>query len=226
MSGAERQARNKADEQWNVRVPREGGRANADGRVPQDRPPRWTKRRGCRSSVRFPAGVNIPETRMGAHLRSVEIVGPFAPGGAGRVAQPPAHLRLPAGVCRPPNPACAKTDPRHACAPRLPAARRRAPTSSRCWRMYKEGRTARGFDGRHRACAGRVPAGQPGVPVPRRSATRRTRRRAASTASATWSSPPGSRSSCGAASPMTSCSTWRAKGRLGTPQCSISRSSG
>ena len=31
----------------------------------------------------FPAGVNIPETRRGAYLRSVEISGPHNPTGAG-----------------------------------------------------------------------------------------------------------------------------------------------
>ena len=44
----------------------------------------------------YPGGVNTPETRMGAYLRSVEIVGPYGPTGPGNT---PARERL--FVCRP-----------------------------------------------------------------------------------------------------------------------------
>ncbi len=44
----------------------------------------------------FPGGVNTPETRMGAYLRSVEIVGPYAPTGPGDSASRRRIL-----VCRP-----------------------------------------------------------------------------------------------------------------------------
>jgi hypothetical protein len=74
----ERAARNKADEQWNLRVPVKAGQREIvvtfvnrtpvleeTTRLPFQRP--------------YPAGVNIPETRPGAYLRSVEIAGPFTP---------------------------------------------------------------------------------------------------------------------------------------------------
>jgi hypothetical protein len=82
VSAKEREARNRADESWNLRVPVQAGQRQVTvtftnrvaaldetARLPFLRP--------------YPAGVNIPETRLGAHLRSVEIAGPFAPRGAG-----------------------------------------------------------------------------------------------------------------------------------------------
>jgi mono/diheme cytochrome c family protein len=78
----ERAARNKADDSWNVRVPVKAGARDVvvtflnsvsaieeTPRLPFERP--------------FPAGVNIPETRRGAYLRSVEISGPHDPAGPG-----------------------------------------------------------------------------------------------------------------------------------------------
>ena len=82
LSAKEREARNRADETWNLRVPVKAGqrevvvtflnRASAldeSPRLPFLRP--------------YPAGVNIPETRLGAHLRSVEIEGPHDATGPG-----------------------------------------------------------------------------------------------------------------------------------------------
>jgi hypothetical protein len=82
VSGAERERRNHIDDNWNVRVPVKAGQhlvtiaflkktsaLDETTRLPFLRP--------------YPAAVNTPETRMGLHLRSVEIVGPYAPTGAG-----------------------------------------------------------------------------------------------------------------------------------------------
>ena len=95
-SAAERAARNRADESWNLRVPVKAGardivvtflnRVSAldeTARLPFERP--------------YPAGVNIPETRRGAYLRSVEISGPHDPTGPGE-----GQSRARIFVCRPP----------------------------------------------------------------------------------------------------------------------------
>jgi mono/diheme cytochrome c family protein len=81
VSAGDRQTRNRADESWNLRVPVKAGvrevvvtfvnrtaAIDETTRLPFLRP--------------YPAGVNIPETRLGAYLRSVEIAGPFNPKGA------------------------------------------------------------------------------------------------------------------------------------------------
>ncbi len=77
----ERAERNRADADWNARVPVKAGERDIivtfiaktgaldePARLPFQRP--------------YPAGVNIPETRTGAYLRSVEISGPYAGPGA------------------------------------------------------------------------------------------------------------------------------------------------
>ena len=82
-SAKERQSRNRADESWNLRVPVKAGQRDVvitflnrvsaldeTARLPFQRP--------------YPAGVNIPETRRGAYLRSVEIVGPIDATGPGQ----------------------------------------------------------------------------------------------------------------------------------------------
>jgi hypothetical protein len=82
LKPAERAARNRADADWNVRVPVSAGEHDVTvtfiaktaaldetARLPFQRP--------------YPAGVNIPETRTGAYLRSVEISGPYDSTGAG-----------------------------------------------------------------------------------------------------------------------------------------------
>jgi mono/diheme cytochrome c family protein len=82
-SAKERQSRNRADETWNLRVPVKAGQRDVvitflnrtsaldeTARLPFQRP--------------YPAGVNIPETRLGAYLRSVEIVGPLEATGSGQ----------------------------------------------------------------------------------------------------------------------------------------------
>src|SRR5688572_21038766 len=82
INGEERARRNRADQEWNVRVRVAAGEHDVSlaflkktsaidetARLPFLRP--------------YPAAVNTPETRMGAHLRSVEIAGPYSPTGPG-----------------------------------------------------------------------------------------------------------------------------------------------
>jgi hypothetical protein len=85
LSRAERAERNRADADWRVRVPVTAGThtvtvtflattaaLDETARLPFLRP--------------YPGGVNIPETRMGAYLRSVEISGPYDGTSAGETA--------------------------------------------------------------------------------------------------------------------------------------------
>jgi hypothetical protein len=146
VSARERAARNRADESWNLRVRVEAGardvviafvnRVSAldeTPRLPFERP--------------YPAGVNIPETRLGAHLRSVEISGPHDPTGPGNG---PSRQRV--FVCRPAGGAAAgEAD---ACARTILStlARRayRRPVNATdvdpLMALYQEGRAAGGFD--------------------------------------------------------------------------------
>jgi mono/diheme cytochrome c family protein len=91
----EQQARNRADENWSVRVPVAAGRREVaitfvdkaasiptGKREPFGRP--------------FPRGLNIPEGRYGSYLRRVEIAGPYDATGPGRTAS-----RERIFVCRP-----------------------------------------------------------------------------------------------------------------------------
>jgi mono/diheme cytochrome c family protein len=101
LSAKEREARNRADETWNLRVPVKAGQRDVvitflNRTTALDESPRLPFLRP------YPAGVNIPETRLGAHLRSVEIEGPLNPTGPG--ATP---VREALFACRPPSPAAA-----------------------------------------------------------------------------------------------------------------------
>ncbi|MGH9147267.1 MAG: DUF1592 domain-containing protein, partial [Vicinamibacterales bacterium] len=95
VSARERELRNRADESWNLRIPVKAGQRDVavtfvnrtvaleeTVRLPFLRP--------------YPAGVNIPETRPGAYLRTVEISGPHDPSGPGDA---PSRERI--FVCRP-----------------------------------------------------------------------------------------------------------------------------
>ena len=71
-----REQRNRADQNWDVRVPVKAGAheivvAFLKKTAAVDETPRLPFLRP------FPAGNNVPETRMGAALRSVEISGPM-----------------------------------------------------------------------------------------------------------------------------------------------------
>jgi len=100
LSGKEREARNRADEAWNLRVPVKAGQREVvvtflNRTAALDESPRLPFLRP------YPSGVNIPETRLGAHLRSVEIEGPLATVAADRSSGvAPANERI--FACRPP----------------------------------------------------------------------------------------------------------------------------
>jgi mono/diheme cytochrome c family protein len=85
VSGEERARRNRADEQWNARVRVPAGEHEVTLAF-------LTKTSALDETTRlpflrpYPAAVNTPETRMGVHLRSVEIVGPYSPTGPGSSA--------------------------------------------------------------------------------------------------------------------------------------------
>ena len=90
--------------------------------------------------------------------------------------------------------------------------------------VLSAGPQGRRLRGRHPAGAGAHPGG-PGVPVPGRRGAASAAPTAPSTASAisTWRR--GCRSSCGAASRTTNCSTWRSRAGSAIRRCSSSRSS-
>jgi hypothetical protein len=135
--------RNRADRDWEVRVPIKAGTHDVEvafinptsalaetARLPFLRP--------------YPAGVNIAETRTGAYLRSVEISGPHDPSGPG---QSPSRDRI--FSCRP-----AKASDEAACARTIltTLARRayRRPVTDAdvepLLTFYSEGRKSGGFD--------------------------------------------------------------------------------
>ena len=142
----ERQARNRADESWNLRVPVKAGAHDVvvtflnsvsaieeTPRLPFERP--------------FPAGVNIPETRRGVYLRSVEISGPHDATGPG---EGPSRKRI--FMCAPSAPSGSAGD---ACARTILStltrrAYRRNVTSADVdplMTFYREGAAQGGFDG-------------------------------------------------------------------------------
>jgi cytochrome c5 len=81
VTPADREKRNHVDDAWDVRVRVSAG--------PRDVTLAFLRKTAALDeTIRlpfarpYPAGVNIAETRMGLHLRSVEIVGPYNPAGA------------------------------------------------------------------------------------------------------------------------------------------------
>ncbi len=98
LSRAERAARNRADENWQIRIPVKAGRRDVavaflGMTAALDETPRLPFLRP------YPSGVNIPETRMGAYLRSVEISGPYGPARSGDGLQSRQRIF----VCEPPE---------------------------------------------------------------------------------------------------------------------------
>ena len=82
VTARQREERNKADESWNLRIPVRAG--------PHALTVTFTNRTSALDeTVRlpflrpYPSGVNIPETRLGVSLRSVEIAGPYNVRGPG-----------------------------------------------------------------------------------------------------------------------------------------------
>jgi len=101
LSAKEREARNRADETWNLRVPVKAGQRDVvvtfiNRTAALDESPRLPFLRP------YPSGVNIPETRQGAHLRSVEIEGPLAGAPASALPAGTSPAREPLFTCRPP----------------------------------------------------------------------------------------------------------------------------
>jgi mono/diheme cytochrome c family protein len=97
VSARQREERNKADESWNLRIPIKAG--------PRTLTVTFTNRTSALDETTrlpflrpYPAGVNIPETRKGVHLRSVEIAGPYNVTGPGDT--PSRRLIF---TCRPSN---------------------------------------------------------------------------------------------------------------------------
>ena len=78
LSAQERAARNRADEKWNLRVPVKAGQREVILTF-LNRTPALEETTRLPFLRPYPAGVNIPETRLGAYLRSVEIAGPYTP---------------------------------------------------------------------------------------------------------------------------------------------------
>ena len=97
VTARQREERNKADESWNLRIPIKAG--------PRSLTVTFTNRTSALEETTrlpflrpYPAGVNIPETRKGVHLRSVEIAGPYNVRGPGDT---PSRQRI--FTCRPSN---------------------------------------------------------------------------------------------------------------------------
>jgi uncharacterized protein DUF1592/uncharacterized protein DUF1588/uncharacterized protein DUF1587/uncharacterized protein DUF1585/uncharacterized protein DUF1595 len=97
VTAKQREERNQADESWNLRVPIKAG--------PRSLTVTFTNRTAALDETQrlpflrpYPAGVNIPETRLGVYLRSVEIAGPYDVTGPGDT---PSRRRI--FVCRSSN---------------------------------------------------------------------------------------------------------------------------
>jgi hypothetical protein len=75
-SREEREARNRADEKWNLRIPVKAGQRDIAVTF-LNRSPALDETTRLPFLRPYPAGVNIPETRRGVYLRSVEIAGPY-----------------------------------------------------------------------------------------------------------------------------------------------------
>lgn len=87
-SPQDRAARNRADEKWNLRIAVKAGQRDVAIAF-LNRTPSLDETTRLPFLRPYPAGVNIPETRRGAYLRSVEIAGPYlsATGGASQSRQ-------------------------------------------------------------------------------------------------------------------------------------------
>jgi len=144
LNARDRAARNRADESWNLRVPVKAGARDLvvtfinsvsaieeTPRLPFERP--------------FPAGVNIPETRRGAYLRSVEVAGPYDASGPGE-SQSRKRIFVCAAREGADGDACART----ILTTLTRRAYRRTVTNADVeplMAFYRDGRTQGGFDG-------------------------------------------------------------------------------
>ena len=144
----------------------------------------------------------------------VRLEGPFETDRSGGHGEPAPHLRLPAGRRGDESRARSRYSKRSRGAPT--AGRSPSPMSRRC-SFYRSGHAEGGFERAFRkgwrGCWSRRSS------CSASSATPRISRRTASTRSATWSSPRGCRSSCGAPSRTTSCWRSRPAARSGIRGC-------
>jgi hypothetical protein len=142
-SATERAARNRADEKWNLRIPVKAGPHEIIVTF-LNRTPALEETTRLPFLRPYPAGVNIPETRLGAHLRSVEIAGPY---NAARSSDSASRRQI--FICRGTTPAaeaaCAKT-----ILSRLTRRAYRRPITNAdvepLLAFYNEGRSEAGFD--------------------------------------------------------------------------------
>ena len=106
-SPQDRAARARADEKWNLRVAVKAGQRDISIAF-LNRTPSLDETTRLPFMRPYPAGVNIPETRRGAYLRSVEIAGPYIAISGGN-----SQSRQRIFTCSPSSeaaePACAKT---------------------------------------------------------------------------------------------------------------------
>ena len=149
--------------------------------------------------------------RIQPAVYSISIIGPTTRR-PGRHAEPPPDLRVAAAT-----PGRGRSVARQILASLMRRAYRRPVTDADLQgplALYRKARADGDFDaGIEMALRG---AGEPALPVPRRAGSRRQSAPGTPIASAISSSRRGCRSSCGAASRTTSCSTWRA-GKLHEP---------
>jgi len=110
LAREEQQARNRADENWRVRVPVKAGRREVtlafldkSASIPLGKREPFLRP--------FPRGLNIPEGRFGSYLRRVEIGGPYDAKGSGQTAS-----RERIFVCRPETEENIATHEAEACA--------------------------------------------------------------------------------------------------------------
>ena len=141
-----REQRNRADENWDVRVPVKAGERERHGRVSEEERRRSTRRCGCRSCARIRPATTSPSRAWARRCEAWKSAARIRPGARRRHAEPPAHLRLPAAGGRRRRPMGAASAgrspaPGRSCR-RWRRAYRRPVTdadSRRCWRSTTRG---------------------------------------------------------------------------------------
>ena len=175
-------------------------------------------RRCCSRRARQPYQAHFNSyrhPRIQPAIYSVSIIGPYAPKGSGRHAEPPADLRVAAGRARATRTRAARQHPVGADAARLPASGDRRGLQGPL-ELYRKARADGRLRRRHRDGAVRG-AGEPASSCSASNRIPPASRRTPPIASAISSWRRGSRSSSGAAFRTTSCSTWPIAGKLHEP---------
>jgi hypothetical protein len=106
-SPQERALRQRADEKWNLRVAVKAGQRQVAIAF-LNRTPSLDETTRLPFLRPYPAGVNIPETRRGAYLRSVEIAGPYLAVSGGK-SQSRQHILTCSPTSAAAETACART---------------------------------------------------------------------------------------------------------------------